>query len=228
MVMMWRKERLTGGGRWRENGDGGTHSKQDGLDWHACGPSAPSGLQGFFWIAQTHSCLFCYPLRVLPHRARRPQCKQEHIHTHTDTQTHLSKRGWVERESGEGGEAKGTGAQAFISGGMLLVSRDTHFTYSQNQMDAPMLSPQNTSLAHWIFSSTLIYHPFLPAPSIPSPSIFRFLTSRQSFSCRGTPTLTVALTLSLLSAIPLCPHVTPICVSCMFCDSETIFSSSSC
>lgn len=58
---------------------------------------------------------------------------------------------------------------------------------------------------HWIFPSTLIYPQVLPALSLLLSSVFRLLTDCLSFGCRGSPTLAVTLTLSLLSAVPPLP-----------------------
>lgn len=129
---------------------------------------------------------------------------------------------------GRVGKPRGLGAQGFISEGMLLVSRDAHFTSSQKQLSAPThhkLHPRSSWHAKWFPPPPFTLNFFLLSGSVypPSPSFFHFLTDRPSFSCCCTPTLTVTPTLSLLSAVPLCPHVTPICVSCMFCDSGTIF-----
>lgn len=104
---------------------------------------------------------------MLPHRARRPQCKQEHIHTHT--QTHLSKCGWVEREWGGWGGQRDRGPRG-LSLEECCLYLETHISYtSKNKWMPPTLSPPTTSsilLAHSIFPSALIYPPFLPALSL--------------------------------------------------------------
>lgn len=122
-----------------------------------------SPVRMFFWISRTHSCLFCYPLRVLPYRARRPQCKQEHIHTPRHTHTNTLEQARVGGERAERvGRPRGRGAQGFISGGMLLVSRDAHFICSQKQMGATSL----ILLAPEIFPSTSFYPRALPSHSL--------------------------------------------------------------
>lgn len=225
---------------WKAEGDG-VKEEEDGEERTEMVVLTPNGtvltgmpvgpplslVRMFFWISQTHSCLFCYPLRVLPYRARRPQCKQEHIHTRPDThtQTHLSKHGWVERAERVGRPRGRGGAQGFISGGMLLVSRDAHFICSQK--NKWVLRPWSSWRTKYFppprFTLELYLRTLSQLPSILCTPLLH--QSSPPFSCGITPKLSLTLTLSLLSAVPLCPHVTPICVSCMFCDSETIFSS---
>lgn len=53
---------------------------------------------------------------------------------------------------GRVGKPRGLGAQGFISEGMLLVSRDAHFTPSQKQLSAPThhkLHPRSSWHAKW-------------------------------------------------------------------------------
>ncbi len=100
----------------------------------------PLSLSYVFCFSQTHSCLFWCPLQVLRRRARRPPSNvNTNAHTrpdtHTHTHTHLSKHGGWRDWGGWG--LRGRGAQGFISGGMLPVSKDTHFAHSRKQMGTP-------------------------------------------------------------------------------------------
>lgn len=198
----------------------------------------PLSLSYVFCFSQTHSCLFCCPLQVLRYRARRPpsNVNTKTTHTHIYRHTHLSKHGgwryWV------GWGLRGWGAQGFISGGMLPVSKGTHFTRSRKQMGTPTLCPWISCLHPCSFSApfplivwtilTFLMYPtrFVPFFGLPSHSALLSTSSVPStFHICCTPTLCVTPTLSLLSPVPACPHVTPIAVSpvCFVTARQSIF-----
>lgn len=119
---------------------------------------------------------------------------------------------------------EGTGAQGFISGGMLSVSKDTHFTHSQKKKWVPhtltmgLLHPCSllfVIFSNFILTASLAFFLFFPSsPSFSHPSILHYtLCSALHHSGFVIATLCVTLTLSLLSPVPSSPHVTPISVS---------------
>lgn len=89
-----------------------THSKSDGLDWHACWPSTVS-FWSFLFLSNLQR-LFCCPLQVFWFRARRPPSSvntdsHTHIHTHRARRPHLSKLGRWRDQSGWGPGGWGPG-----------------------------------------------------------------------------------------------------------------------
>lgn len=160
-----RQERVTAEERRRRRGsrDGGTHSKSDGLDWHACWPSTLF-LYVFCFLSRTQLSFSCCPLQVPRYRARRPPSNvntdAQLTHTHTNTHTWVSMVGG-ETCGGCGWRGRGARGGGFISGGMLSVSKDTHFTHTGQKHTAhphrrsSCLRPP--SLLDHFYLSNLIY-----------------------------------------------------------------------
>lgn len=105
-----------------------------------------SVLRRFFWIAQTHSCLFCYHLRVLPHRAHQPQCKQENMNTHTHTHWDTHMRDTLE-QARVGGEREwgGWGSQGDLGPRGLSLKEcclylETHISHPAKNNWVPPLT----------------------------------------------------------------------------------------
>jgi len=137
----------------------------------------------------------------------------------------------------------GGGAQGFISGGMLPVSKDTHFTQKNKWVP---------HTHHFLTTSWVIFRDFFPisqallssftshsfySPPLPSPSYFSAFfhpPSRSMFS--STPRLSSPpFRLCCTANTPNHPNFIPpfshpffrtrhahLCVSCMFSDSQTI------
>lgn len=106
-----KKEMRVTGGRWREKGDGGTHSKQDGLDWHACGPSALSAPYGF--LNRSNAQLsFLLPRECCRTGPTGPNVNRNthtHPQTHTHTHKHTRASAAGRRERGRVGRPRGRG-----------------------------------------------------------------------------------------------------------------------
>lgn len=221
-VMVWRKRRtVKREQRW-------WYSLQTGPSWLACLWALRSLWSVCFSESLKRTAVFsvtpCECCRTGPAGPNVNRNTYTHAQTHTHKHTWASTGGWRERREW-GGRGDGGGAQGFISGGMLLVSRDAHFIC--NQKNKWVLRPWSSWRTKYFppprFTLELYLRTLSQLPSILCTPLLH--QSSPPFSCGITPKLSLTLTLSLLSAVPLCPHVTPICVSCMFCDSETIFSS---
>ena len=174
------KNESADGGRWRGDGQQengrvrGTHSKSDGLDWHACRPSALSFLR-FLFLSNPQLSFLLPPASAAcgTGHADPPSNVNTNTHMHTRPDTHT----WVSMVGGETGEGGGGGAHGFISGGMLSVSKDTHFTHSQKQMGAPHSHhrfPANILVTFFRFPWSLVgfYLKVLLFFPSPSPSFF--------------------------------------------------------
>lgn len=94
---VWKKE---GEEETESSRDGGTHSKSDGLDWHACWPSTLSFLRLLF-LSNAQLSFLLPPASAAVQGTQTPvQRKHGHTHTHPHTprHTHLSKQGgWRDR-----------------------------------------------------------------------------------------------------------------------------------
>lgn len=111
----------------------GTHSKSDGLDWHACWPSTVS-VCSFLFLSNSQLSFLLPPASVLVQGTQTLILRKHRLnsHTHIGPDTHLSKHGgWRDRR---GWGLSGWGALGFISRGMLPVSKGTHFTHSYKQL----------------------------------------------------------------------------------------------
>lgn len=107
--MKWECEKGEGEEETKSSRDGGTHSKSDGLDWHACWPSTLAFLR--FLLLSNAQLSFLLPPASAAAQGTETPVKRKHEHTGTHIYTRPNSNAhthtWVSMVGGETGEGGG-------------------------------------------------------------------------------------------------------------------------